>query len=128
MGPLHPMRGPPKTGETLMRNCRATNRQGNPCRQTAIPGGTVCVYDGGAAPQVKAAAERRLLAAVDPAITALVELLQDAERDSDRLRAITLILDRAGITQTQQVDVLTASFLEAEIARMETELGVNDAA
>ena len=111
-----------------MRKCRATNRQGNPCRQPAIPGGTVCFYHGGAAPQVKAAAERRLLAAVDPAITALVELLQDAERDSDRLRAITLILDRAGITQAQQVDVLTASFLEDEIARMETELGVNDAA
>ena len=111
-----------------MRKCRATNRSGNPCRQTAIPGGTVCVYHGGAAPQVKAAAERRLLAAVDPAITALVELLEGAERDSDRLRAITLILDRAGITQAQQVDVLTASFLEAEIARMEAELGVNDAA
>ena len=107
--------------------CTAHNRQGQSCGRPPIPGGNVCRHHGGAAGHVKAAAERRLLAAVDPAITALVELL-GAERDSDRLRAITLILDRAGITQTQQVDVLTASFLEAEIARMETELGVNDAA
>lgn len=40
--------------------CAARNNRGEPCRMAPIPGGTVCRYHGGAAPQVKEAAERRL--------------------------------------------------------------------
>jgi len=43
--------------------CKGTNRAGSPCGLRPIPGGTVCAWHGGKAPQVKAAAERRLLAA-----------------------------------------------------------------
>lgn len=43
------------------RRCTATsNATGNRCRRSAILGGTVCYVHGGRAPQVKAAAERRL--------------------------------------------------------------------
>ena len=43
------------------RRCRArSKRSGERCRRLAIPGGTVCVMHGGAAPQVAAAARRRL--------------------------------------------------------------------
>ena len=39
------------------RRCRAhSKRSGERCRRLAIPGGTVCVMHGGAAPQVAAAA------------------------------------------------------------------------
>lgn len=42
--------------------CHATAKNsGQQCKQPAIPGGTVCRYHGGGAPQVKAAAARRLL-------------------------------------------------------------------
>ena len=42
--------------------CRGTNRQGKPCGLRPIPGGTVCKWHGGGAPQVIAAAQRRLAA------------------------------------------------------------------
>lgn len=50
--PPDPMGSPPR--------CTATNRQGDQCRQAAVPGATVCHYHGGAAPQVRAAADRRI--------------------------------------------------------------------
>lgn len=42
------------------RRCRATSRQtGRRCRRFPVPGATVCAMHGGAAPAVRAAAERR---------------------------------------------------------------------
>lgn len=69
--------------------CKATARSGDPCRRSAMKGGTVCASHGGKSPQAKAAAARRLaeqeaakavrlFAApvdIDPA-AALVELVQ----------------------------------------------------
>lgn len=43
-----------------MSACTATSRSGNQCKLPAVPGATVCRVHGGAAPQVKAAANRRL--------------------------------------------------------------------
>lgn len=52
---------PALTPATEPRRCRArSKRSGERCRRLAIPGGTVCVMHGGAAPQVAAAARRRL--------------------------------------------------------------------
>lgn len=43
------------------RRCSGTSKQtGKPCQLPPIPGGPVCRFHGGKAPQVKAAAERRL--------------------------------------------------------------------
>lgn len=42
------------------RQCSGTNRAGQPCGRWAIPGGNVCSKHGAGAPQVKAAADRRL--------------------------------------------------------------------
>lgn len=41
--------------------CSAHRSNGQPCRAYAIIGGRVCRAHGGAAPQVRAAAERRIL-------------------------------------------------------------------
>ena len=53
-----PMRA--DTSPVPVPRCVATTRKGAHCTKAAIPGGTVCRFHGGAAPQVKAAAERRL--------------------------------------------------------------------
>ena len=112
----------------MKRPCTAHRTDGQPCEAQAIRGGNVCRVHGGSAPAVKAAAQRRLLDAADPVAAELVRLGLYAEDPRVRLSPIKDLLDRAGITQAKQVDVLTVSFLEAEIARMEAELGVNDAA
>lgn len=46
--------------------CKGHTVAGNPCKKRAILGGTVCQTHGGGAPQVKAAAQRRLEDLIDP--------------------------------------------------------------
>ena len=80
--------------------CKATSRKGRKCKQPAIDGGTVCRYHGGAAPQVRAAAQRRLATLVDPAIAVLAHLLARRRRPGALTRleldAARDVLDRNG--------------------------------
>lgn len=80
------------------------------CRAYAIKGGTVCVYHGGSAPQVRAAAQRVLLAAVDPALAELVTLARSAESESVRLQAVRDILDRVGLGATTKIEAEVTHF------------------
>ena len=49
------------------RSCAAHSKvKHKPCSKAAIPGGTVCRYHGGAAPQVRAKAAERLADLIDP--------------------------------------------------------------
>jgi hypothetical protein len=93
--------------ELIPHRCNGTNREGGPCGRPPIPGGTVCRFHGGSAPQTKQAAQRRLLAAADFAIDYLLALLtprppceacgrSDADRDPVVVRACQLVLDRSG--------------------------------
>lgn len=95
----------------LPNRCTATNRLGDPCRYPAIRGGKVCPYHGGNAPQVREAAQRKLLAAADYAIEYLFNLLtprppcpecgrSDADKDPTVVRACQLVLDRSGFHPT----------------------------
>jgi hypothetical protein len=66
--------------------CTATSTTtGNRSTRPAIPGGSVCRYHGGAAPQVKAAAAARLRAMVDPALGVLEHAMKGKHKD---LRAL----------------------------------------
>ena len=90
------------------RQCVATNKQGERCGRAPIVGGFVCQHHGGAAPQVKVAAQQRLMGMVDSAINALRRALDshgppcvhcgrsDADRDPVVVRAAQIVLDRAG--------------------------------
>ena len=105
-------------------NCTANKTNGQPCKAPAIKGGTVCRVHGGSAPQVKAKAMQRLLAAVDPIMAELVELALKGETPAVKLAAIRDALDRAGVGEAKRVEVLlTDSVLEEEIARLKAELG-----
>lgn len=111
-------------------SCAATSRTtGKRCTQPPIPGGTVCRYHGGAAPQVKRKAALRLLELVDPAIATLAREMANADKSSDRQRAANSILDRAGMARQTQVntddarDLLLQRLVEARELRHNTETG-----
>lgn len=85
--------------------CTATSKaKGKQCGRTAIQGGNVCRYHGGAAPQVIAAAHERIKALVDPAIEQMAKLLEHAESEQVRAKMIAEILDRAGLSAKQVIE------------------------
>lgn len=109
--------------EADLRLCSAVSSQsGEPCRKPPIRGATVCASHGGSAPQVREAAKRRLLEAVDPALARLCDLVHSPD-ERVALQAIRLVLDRAGIIVEPEV-VITAEMIEGEIARLEAQLSL----
>jgi len=88
----------PEDIEPDARKCRAhtsgTYGPKRPCRNWAIRGGTVCPYHGGKAPQVKAAAQRRLQAMLDPALTELNTLIHQNAHLPSKLGAISMVANR----------------------------------
>lgn len=106
------LRGDPIDGADPMdAHCTATNRQGRRCGKWPIPGGRVCRMHGGAAPQVMAAAEERLLALRVPAVIRLEELMQQREFPSVAIAAVKDVLDRNGALgkakESQDIDLKT---------------------
>jgi len=110
-----------KDGISCTAKARTT---GNRCGNPPIPGGNVCSFHGGAAPQVKAAAARNILEAlVGPALAKMQEILNDPDTPPQvRLAAVRDILDRTGFKPVTQMEVLTIGVIEAEIARLEAQM------
>jgi hypothetical protein len=77
------LRGP--DGEVLTR----------PCKAHAIKGGFVCWHHGGKAPQVRAKAQKRMLALVEPSIIRLGALIAQDDHKPTALGAIRTVLERA---------------------------------
>ncbi|HXB56599.1 MAG TPA: HGGxSTG domain-containing protein [Vicinamibacteria bacterium] len=90
----------------LARTCRATNRAGQRCGRPPMLGGFVCRLHGGASPQAIRSARERLRAMVDPALDALLRIIEAPHglcplcQRSDDMSAVTkaaiAVLDRAG--------------------------------
>jgi hypothetical protein len=97
----HPMqeRTHARARAPLARTCTARTRSGRGCRNAPIDGATVCRMHGGAAPQVKRAAQIRLLELIAPAIATLAREMATAPFSADRQRAANSILDRAGVVK-----------------------------
>lgn len=90
--------------ESPRRQCSATNRDGERCRNPPIRGGTVCAYHGGKAPQTIAAAQAFLASMREPALVRLNSILEErppcpicGRSDAVALQAIRMVLDRAGL-------------------------------
>jgi hypothetical protein len=101
-------------GGVPLAACNGHSRSGNPCKNPAIPGGTVCPWHGGRAPQVREAAQKRLLSLVPDAIEAMAMLagIVDGTFKLDphvQQRALADILDRAGLRPADQVVLSEAS-------------------
>ena len=93
--------------DPMRPRCTARSKQrGTQCRQYPIPGGTVCVYHGGKAPQVQAKALDRLMELQHPAITRLAELIVQREYPSVSIAAVKDALDRTmGKAKEQEQDI-----------------------
>lgn len=71
------------------RRCAARNRAGNPCKLPPIAGGAVCRMHGGASPQAKAAAARRVAEAeATVAMGRAMVTLGVKDRDVDPAKAL----------------------------------------
>jgi hypothetical protein len=100
-------------GRTPSNLCKATRRDGTPCRRPPIQGATVCRAHGGAAPQVKAKAQQRLLEKVPKMLRMLNAIASNEDvAPAVRLAAIRDWLDRAGIDRKIEIDVTSSSFSE----------------
>lgn len=99
---------------TIRRQCTAHNRAGERCGLRPIPGGNVCKWHGGGAPQVKQKAQERLAALIEPAITRLSELLAQKRDVKVALGAAKDILDRNDLTGKVKVEQSGAVTLTVE--------------
>jgi len=103
-GPLV-QRDPISAPDPIRPQCKATNNRGQRCRYSPIPGGTVCRFHGGAAPQVKAAAMERLRALQHPAIDRLASLIDQEEFPTVAYAASRDVLDRTLGKPGEHLDV-----------------------
>lgn len=86
--------------------CTARTTAGNPCQRPPVSGATVCWHHGGNAPQVVAAARRRLMAASNNMAVLLMRIAEDETTPAAvRVAAIKDVLDRAGVTVKQEVEI-----------------------
>lgn len=103
MAKRHAPRGPIKAKEPIdpmmgqnpmTARCTATSKQrGEQCKQPAIHGGTVCRFHGGAAPQVIAAAERRLEELKPKAVLTIDRLMDREEYPTVQFQASKAVID-----------------------------------
>lgn len=86
--------------------CTARRRNGTQCLNYAVKGANVCRMHGGSAPQVRRAAQVRLLMQADNLMAALLKIaLDDKQPVAARLVAIRDGLDRANLSGTQSVEL-----------------------
>lgn len=108
------------SGDDLLRapRCHAHSKQTKQqCGRSAIPGGTVCRYHGGAAPQVQEAAMARLRRLQHPAIDALEWLITQKDFPSAAYSAARDVLDRTEGKPAETV-IATVNGDEAQIAAL----------
>ena len=67
-------------------------------------GQTVCRMHGGSAPQARRKAEERLRDLVDPAISVLAALIEQADSDWARFAACKYVLDWAGFRPKDRIE------------------------
>lgn len=95
-----------ENGDPVTRPCSARRTNGEPCKNSAIRGGTVCARHGGSAPQVRAKANQRLIEMVLPAMRELRKIIDSPDTaDADKLKAINMVLNRTGYNERREIDL-----------------------
>lgn len=107
----------------LPSQCVATAKSsGARCSKPAIPGGSVCKYHGGGAPQVRAKAVQRLALARDMALDRLIEQLEPPESDlyAVQVKDLLSVVDKL----TAKVQLLSGEATERKEESQKHELRV----
>lgn len=95
-----------RDGRSPKVTCTARTVSGNPCKKPPIKGSNVCRTHGGAAPQVRAKAQVRILMSADAAAAKLIEMIHSKKIDDrTKLLAVKDLLDRAHLGGTQSIEV-----------------------
>ncbi len=100
--------GPTMKGAPIRCSAR-TKATGQPCRQLAIKGATVCKMHGGMAPQVLASARERLMALQPLAIQTMHNLMNRDEYPTVQLGAARDVLDRTEGKPVESVSLTGAN-------------------
>lgn len=103
--PRGPIKSRPMEPGTHGRCTAKSTRTGQQCKRAPIRGGTVCATHGGSAPQVRAAAEKRLEELKPAAIQYLGWLVTQRDYPSAGLGAAKDIMDRTDGKPRETVDV-----------------------
>src|SRR5215471_9498197 len=106
----------PMATRPISQMCHAhSSRTGKPCRNHAIAGGTVCRAHGGAVPNVRAAAEKRIQQLVLPALATIAQAIRSFDSEpAVALAAARDLLDRAGFKTALQVEASGRTVIEVE--------------
>lgn len=95
-----------KDGRSPKVTCSARTVSGVPCKRPPIQGSNVCRAHGGAAPQVRAKAQTRILMSADAAAAKLIEMIHSKKVDDrTKLLAVKDLLDRANLGGKQTIEV-----------------------
>ncbi|WP_157553818.1 HGGxSTG domain-containing protein [Microbacterium hominis] len=95
-----------RDGRSPAVTCSARTVSGQPCKRPPIKGSNVCRAHGGAAPQVRAKAQVRILMSADAAAAKLIEMIHSKKVDDrTKLLAVKDLLDRANLSGTQSIEV-----------------------
>ena len=110
-------------GLTCTAKAKSTQKR---CQNPPLPGGTVCKFHGGKAPQVLAKSARNILEAlVGPALIELDKIVRKEDTpDNVRLAAVRDVLDRTGHKAPTEIKILSDAAIEADIERLEEEQGL----
>lgn len=115
--------------------CTATSKStGERCRRSAIPGGTVCRWHGGAAPQVRAKAAERLSERLKIPLNLAVKRLQkqldngdvDAKTVLDAVVKLAALIETLEGRPSSRTEIITPDAVEAEIARLEAQFAASE--
>ena len=105
--------------------CAHSKRTHLRCGARAIPGGTVCQWHGGAAPQVIASARERLRALAPVAVQTLDTLMARPEYPTTQLGAARTVIEYAEGRPTEHIEVTAtrpdlSRLSEADLAALAT--------
>ncbi len=108
-GPVKVTTDPLSAGHPMPRQqCTAFSKQKQQrCARNAIPGGTVCYWHGGNAPQVKEAARQRYEALEHPAVARIGKLIDQEDFPTVAYAASKDVLDRLWGKAAETVNVTT---------------------